>query len=573
MQNYFLKTKNCLERDWLDDIKNFYLNINPVYRHSFWILFIITNIVFGFHTINFFWGNHDWNNLVNGTAWNKSFYEARYGAFIMSQLLTGNLYLPIVSALWAYFALSLSAVLLAIYWKVPQKLSYFVIFGLILNITPYTCAWVWFGHWTVNMFFARLFIFTGFILSDRVNKIKEKGFKIATILFAIFLLNFGLSIYTSMIGMFVMVLMGRVLVEMLEWKSLRNGIFNTIKNNRIAFINILTATIIYEIIIQYMKHIHIIQNHYNMEKTPLTEIPNKIIQCIKVAWQQFTDWSMPFYPDVLTKLFLVLAVIFVMQIIFSKKSNIIKIFIYTTFILSLFLTKTVALIAQNNVMQLVRVEFCGYVLFNALIVALCLKLGGLLQNIKMLLCCMIIYLFAINNVYMQRTWKFGFDSEILIYNRMQNRLESNSNFNSGKQYNVLQLGTTLPSRVNFYPDVSNAYKDQDLITLPVAYPWTTWSVPAFYNSGYVKNKYWVSQFTNSNFMSALKRLYNAGLLENAKAWPAENSIIVYEDIILVITDEKDLQKAKNILQKEQALRDKIKARAKPAAAETKTEAK
>ena len=69
-------------------------------------------------------------------------------------------------------------------------------------------------------------------------------------------------------------------------------------------------------------------------------------------------------------------------------------------------------------------------------------------------------------------------------------------------------------------------------------------------------------------MSALKRLNDAGLLENAKAWPAQNSIIVYEDIILVITDEKDLQRAKKLLaeqeQKEQGLKDKIKAKAKPA---------
>ena len=352
----------------------------------------------------------------------------------------------------------------------------------------------------------------------------------------------------------------------------------TIKYNLGTFINIILAFVIYQIIILHMKHSNIIHDHYNMKTTPLAELPKKAMLCIETAWQQFTDWSMPFYPDILTKLFLILAIMFLLQVLLSKRSIAVKILILITFIISLFLTKIVAILANANVIAVARVEFCGYGLFNALIIALCLRLGCILQNVKILITSLIIYLFAINDVYMQRTWKMGFDSEVMMYNRMQARLENNSNFDSTKRYNVFQLGKTLAFRENFYPKNQTTYKDGDLITLSVAYPWTPWSIPSFYNPGYTKQKYWVGQFTNPEFMSALKRLYDAGLLENAKAWPAQNSIIVYEDIILVITDEKDLQKAKQLLaeqaQKEKALRDRIKAKAKPVAtSELQAEAK
>lgn len=37
-----------------------YKNINPLYRHTFWIVFIACNIVFGFDTAQFLWGRESW---------------------------------------------------------------------------------------------------------------------------------------------------------------------------------------------------------------------------------------------------------------------------------------------------------------------------------------------------------------------------------------------------------------------------------------------------------------------------------------------------------------------------------
>ena len=448
MRGIILKIRHILEKDWLYEVGNFYRNINPVYRHSFWILFIITNIVFGFHTINFLWGNHDWPVMIEGMPLSYSLYEGRYGGFIISRILTGNLYLPIISALWTYAALSLSAILLAIYWKLPKKTSYFVIFGLILNITPYTFSWLWFAHWTVNVFFARLFVFSGFLLSDKISSLNTIRAKTVTTIIAIIFLNIGLSIYTAIINTFVIVLAGRILIEMFDWNNLKNCAVSAVKN-RMAVINVVLATLMFKIIFEYLIKSGAIHNQhiYNLETVKISELPSKVVYCIKALWEQFTSFSMPFYPDILTKLFLILAIVFILQVITSRKTVIMKMFILISFIITFFCTKISAIIANDDLaLYLARVDFCGYVLFNALIVALCLKVGGILQNIKIVISCLILYIFTINDFYLQRTWKFGWDAEMMMYNRMQYKIENNNSFNKHNKYTVLQLGMPISSR-------------------------------------------------------------------------------------------------------------------------------
>ena len=573
MQNYVNKLKDFMYRDWLDDIKNFYLNINPVYRRSFWILFIITNIVFGFYTINFLWGNHDWGSIIKGKLYNASFHEGRYGAFVISEFLTGNLYLPIISALWSYAALSLSAVLLAIYWKVPTKTSYFVIFGLILNITPYTLSWLWYAHWTVNIFFGRLLIFASFILSDKIMTSKFIKQKFLMTILVIAMLNFSLSIYPSFIGTFVMVLVGRILVEMIDWSSWKQGCVDTFKQNKFSVVNLLIAIVIYKIVLEYMKYKKIInENFYNMQTIAIAEMPEKILFSIKSAWIQFTDFATPFYPDILTKMFLILAIIFIIQVlVFSKKTFAVKASIFAVYTVSLFLTKVVAFISNSpSAIYQVRIDFCGYVLFNALIIALCLNIGGILQNIKIILSCFIIYIFSVNDFHMLRTWKLGLEAEKIEWNRVAERISSNPAFDFNNYYQCVQIGNWKAKRPYFIDKRDKMMKMEsiDLLNYSHTPRWAPFVTITFYNPFNVKRSIRISDFTNPEYMSALKRIYDAGLLENAKAWPAQNSIIVYDDIILVIMDEKDLQKAKQLLaeqdKKEKVQKDKINVKAKSA---------
>ena len=55
-----------------------YKSINPLYRHTFWIVFIAMNLVFGFHTVQFLWGNHDWAAAYRHIGFYTYFGMGRY---------------------------------------------------------------------------------------------------------------------------------------------------------------------------------------------------------------------------------------------------------------------------------------------------------------------------------------------------------------------------------------------------------------------------------------------------------------------------------------------------------------
>ena len=48
----------------------------------------------------------------------------------------------------------------------------------------------------------------------------------------------------------------------------------------------------------------------------------------------------------------------------------------------------------------------------------------------------------------------------------------------------------------------------------------------------------------------LKRLWEAGILDTAQAWPRENGLIVWKDVILIVTDAEMLEKYKRQLANE-----------------------
>ncbi|MEA4863554.1 MAG: hypothetical protein VB042_09625, partial [Victivallaceae bacterium] len=52
-----------------DAITTWYVNISPAYSRSFWISFIIINVVFCVHTANFLFGNHDFSSLFGDIVW------------------------------------------------------------------------------------------------------------------------------------------------------------------------------------------------------------------------------------------------------------------------------------------------------------------------------------------------------------------------------------------------------------------------------------------------------------------------------------------------------------------------
>ena len=148
-----------------------YKNINPLYSHTFWIVFIACNIVFGFHTMQFLWGNHDWIYVFgNNIGYLETIREGRYTQHIISAFLQNEKLLPILNNILAFLGLSLASVWLCMYLNIQRKLWIWVIVGLILTLQPFTLTRMYFAFQVAGLFIAVAIGILGFVLAKKAGE-------------------------------------------------------------------------------------------------------------------------------------------------------------------------------------------------------------------------------------------------------------------------------------------------------------------------------------------------------------------------------------------------------------------
>ena len=147
-----------------------YKNINPLYRHTFWIVFIACNVVFGFHTIHFLWGNHDWGAVFGGYGMFAEKYTGRYTQNIISMFLQGEKLLPILNNVLAFAGIALASVLLCAYLSLPKKLYIWVIVGFMLTLTPFTLTRMYYAMQIAGLFIAVAIGILGFVLAKKAGE-------------------------------------------------------------------------------------------------------------------------------------------------------------------------------------------------------------------------------------------------------------------------------------------------------------------------------------------------------------------------------------------------------------------
>ena len=146
-----------------------YKSINPLYRHSFWIVFIACNVVFGFHTIHFLLGNHDWN-MAFGNNWAfLNLYEGRYTQGII-RFVQGWQLLPFVNNILAFASLALASVWLCMYLNIQRKLWLWASIGLLLTLQPFTLVKMYYAYQITGDFFAVAIGILGFVLAKKAGK-------------------------------------------------------------------------------------------------------------------------------------------------------------------------------------------------------------------------------------------------------------------------------------------------------------------------------------------------------------------------------------------------------------------
>ena len=126
--------------------------------------------MFGFHTIHFLWGNHDWGAVFKGYGMFAEKYTGRWSQNIISMFLQNEQLLPILNNLLSFGGIALAAVLLCVYLKLPKKLWIWVIVGLVMTIQPFTLTRMYYAHQVAGLFIAVAIGILGFIIAKKAGE-------------------------------------------------------------------------------------------------------------------------------------------------------------------------------------------------------------------------------------------------------------------------------------------------------------------------------------------------------------------------------------------------------------------
>lgn len=529
----------CCDLDWAEEVCRGYNAIPRLYRKSFWQLFGFINLAFLFHTVNFMWGNRDWAAVRFAVDPAQSLSEGRFSAWWLQELLFDGKILPVINNLWAFAGLALAGVLLGIYWKLPQRTAAFVVTGLFFLITPYTLSWLYFAQNTLGIFWLPAIVLAALLLSGCRSRNLNAVYtcNIASVL----LLVMALGTYLPVINFIGVAVLGKVFLQTVFADISLKCAFKRIVQ---SIANLTAALMIYAFVIVVLKDTGIMRPAYNTELMPLIALPAKIPALLAVMVEQFAV-SLPFADLFYKLMYLAMVLTALFALIFQSpdaraaaRGLLLVPFILLASKLAFFLSVPSA----ENPAHLARIDFFGLPLIYALALTTVLKLGSAyLKRLGYALAVIVIFAGFVRVAYALKVWKFGWEAETKLAERIITRLEKLPEFNVNGHYKLLQIGEQ-SLRGKYYIKKPGEQPSGELLA---------W---AYYPAGRAKDAY--NFYYQADFLEADAGLEEAVaanpnlreyILNRARPWPAPESLFISGEYIVLVLDDAALAKAQAAL--------------------------
>ena len=198
-----------------------------------------------------------------------------------------------------------------------------------------------------------------------------------------------------------------------------------------------------------------------------------------------------------------------------------------------------AFVAEPHV-HFTRMSFFGLTFFYALMFVLIIRLDGkYLSRVAYILAGLLIFMNFVRVAYAEKVWKFGWDAETKLAERIITRMEKMPEFNIDRRYKLLQIGEK-SLRAKYY------------IKTPFEVPVGELLAKAYYPEGHAKDAY--NFFYQTDFLegdaeaeAVNEPVIRDYLLTKARAWPAKESLFIYGNYIVLILDDEALAKVQQQL--------------------------
>lgn len=522
--------------DWAEETANAYMRIPETYRKSFWYLFGLINLAYLFHTINFMWGGTDWAAVRTTVDTNESLSDGRFSAFWLQELLFNGKILPVANNLWAFFGLSLAGVLLALYWNLPQKTGIIVICGLIIAVNPYALSWLYSAKNALGCLWLPAISLGALILAE--SKSESPNRTLAKNLISVMMYLLALGAYFPVINFIAVAIFGKIFLKSVYADvKLKDAMIRT----RQTFANLTAALMLYIFILLLLNENGILNSPYSLS-APFTACWGNIPHLLQISIGQFAT-PLPFADLVYQLLFLLMMIAALFTIIFKAPNNhaalrslaLIPLLVIAGKLSTLFMLEP-----EETTAYLAQINFFGLPLLYALMFIVIIRLGGnYTRATAYTLSVLLIFMSFVRVAYAQKVWKFGWDAETKLAERIITRLEKMPEFDINRQYKLLQIGE-MSLREKYYIPRGEEVANDNLLS------------KSYYPAGKSKDAY--NFFYQTDFLSenatneALKEpAVKEYILNKARAWPAKESLWIYGNYIVMIIDEAALNKLQHSL--------------------------
>ncbi|MCM1324277.1 MAG: glucosyltransferase domain-containing protein [Acetobacter sp.] len=505
--------------------------VPAAYKKSFWLAFALINLAFLFHTINFMFGDHDWNYVRTANYWSEGTFEGRPLHFVLQSIFFGGEVLPVLNNLFSFAAMTLSGILLAKYWQIPFSTLNYTLFTVFIAILPYTMVWLFYAKDTLINLSLPLICVSGLLVADYAVKTSKPLYH----LIAIMLFYFAYASYAAVINLLGVCFIGNII---LNYGYNKENVIALSKEKIIPAIDIIIALVLFKLTLVMLS----IDSGYNTQTITLEYLPEKLQETITVMFTQFIT-PLPFMEYKFKLMLLVLSVLgFILLLLKGGVGRIVPLIVLVLGVL--FSSKIAFFLADErgqilaemeNFAFVPRLDFYGLVYLYALGLACILKTQQVkIRKIGIGIAIIIAAMSLVRDMYAQKVWKFGFDAEMKAHERIVTRLEQRADFDAARHYRILQIGS-LSLRKNFY--LQQPYEEISLDLLSTSF------TPQFM-SRIVYNFYYPQEiFYDNAIVEQLSAQGKNWLQTKARPFPHKDSIYIDGDIIIIVLNKEGLNKA------------------------------
>lgn len=542
---YKYRRKICATQTWqkLSKLQDFDLEeittkkwqaISPISKKSFLWIFLITNVVFLFHTVQYMWGNHDWWLIKNSMSIYDMLWLGRFTGGLIQQVFGGDL-LPVINNIFCFAGFTFAMIYLAKYWKVPQTPLNYTLFGLFIILMPYTLSWLWYIKQT-SLYWNIFFVIYALYISQRTTYTSS--------VIAIILMVISLGAYASIISTITIVLLGRILMDIiLEQKSIKE-LFHTYLRTGI---NIVISVIIFKLILVYYDHIGKLgHGDYNTDYISIEDLPQKLKQvfrtCVEIFYISQPYISTPY------KILISLPILYVLYRTIKNRPQqiILGILLIFAIILSSQITN---LMAKADFSHKMRIDFFSLPYVWVLSIVICLQSKKGIKSLGIIIMSIALWMNILSDVRYQKINYLGFKAEMQTHTDIITRIKQNKDFDAKRKYTLI---TTMnyAKRNIFYK--YNSIDKNDTAVLSFSFI-LAGDEKSFYDfletESYIRNNTCMNRKPHINKLSLPELKHIADfVLNKAQPYPHKNSVYVDDKYIFVIYDEEGLNSAKRNIQ-------------------------